>query len=370
MTLQGHRSVTRSSEANHDVDPRTAAANQVTCLARSPRKVAVKRARELVGKTLARRALTPWRVALTLGTSVSMGALTPAEASSGGLVEGVSINSVPVSSPHSVQAAGYQRNSLAGDTTASSATSAEFTAAEPTGATETHVDTAASDSSTGDSNADTLPETGFEWGMKLGVELPFGQTDGAGVSVRGIEYRSGDLGGVALLNVPIALDLGYRTSRSWWWGLEVGAGLGPTGDDCPDDTLCDFNNLRLSAQVIYNISPDSSVQPWVGALLGYEWLRPSVTQVVTVPSNDGGEQQVPIGAKEFLGGPQLGLEGGLQFSLADHVRLGPFMSAAMGAYLTDSFECASSLSCPDRDTVDGVRIHGWLGLGVRGTHGP
>jgi hypothetical protein len=215
-----------------------------------------------------------------------------------------------------------------------------------------------------------LPDTGFEWGMKLGVELPLGKTDGAGVTVRGTEFRSGDLGGVALLNVPIALDLGYRTSRHWWWGLEAGAGLGPEGDDCPDDMLCDFNNLRLSAQVIYNIAPDSSSEPWIGALLGYEWLRPSVTQVITVPANDGGEQQVPIGAKEFLSGPHIALEGGLQFSLADHVRLGPFISAALGAYLTDSFECASNLSCPDRDTVDGIRLHSWLGLGLRGTHGP
>ena len=105
-------------------------------------------------------------------------------------------------------------------------------------------------------------------------------------------------------------------------------------------------------------------------LLGYEWLRPSVKQVISVPGSDGRDQQYQLSAKEFLGGPQLGLEGGLQFSLAEHVRLGPFATAAVGAYLTDSFDCPAGLDCPDRSTVDGVRIHGWIGLGVRGTHGP
>jgi hypothetical protein len=212
--------------------------------------------------------------------------------------------------------------------------------------------------------AHPVSETGFEWGLKLAFEWPLGDADG-GVSVLGEQARSGALRGIGGFRVPIALDLGYRTSRSWWLGVEAGAGLGPAGDDCVADTECEWSSVRLGAQAIYQFEPGASTEPWLGAILGYEWLRGSVTRVLTV----GGEDY-PIKARELLGGPLLSVEGGLQFELADALRVGPYVSGTGGVYLTDSFDCIEELGCPDDGSVDDKRVHFWVGLGVRGTHGP
>jgi hypothetical protein len=39
-------------------------------------------------------------------------------------------------------------------------------------------------------------------------------------------------------------------------------------------------------------------------------------------------------------------------------------------YLTDSFDCPDGFSCPDDGSVEDKKLHAWLGIGVRGTHGP
>ncbi len=214
-----------------------------------------------------------------------------------------------------------------------------------------------------------LPEQGFEWGLKLGFELPLGDADG-GASVLGQQIRSGALSGIGSFRVPIGLDLGYRTSQRWWWGLEAGAGLGPAGDDCVDGATCEWSSLRLGAQAIYHLDPASSIDPWLGAVLGWEWLRGSAA--LSVPYVDAaGEEQLGVAkARELLGGPQVALEGGLSTALDDNLALGLFAAAAAGMYLSDDFDCPAQLGCPTDSSVDDKKVHVWLGLGVRGTHGP
>ncbi len=214
-----------------------------------------------------------------------------------------------------------------------------------------------------------LPEQGFEWGLKLGFELPLGDADG-GHTVLGQQLRSGSLSGIGDFRIPIALDLGYRTAPDWWLGIEAGAGLGPAGDDCIEGATCEWSSLRLGAQAIYHLSPESSLDPWLGAVVGWEWLRGSVGLAVPFTGPNGEEQTGVVKARELLGGPQIALEGGLSNALDEHLTVGLFAAAAAGMYITDSFECPEELGCPNDGSVDDKALHLWLGLGVRGTHGP
>lgn len=214
-----------------------------------------------------------------------------------------------------------------------------------------------------------LPDHGFQWGLKLGMELPLGHADG-GLRVLGQELRSGELDGYGAIRVPIALDLGYRLDSKWWLGLEAGTGLGPVGHDCPESANCEWSSMRLGAQAIVHLDAGGDLDPWVGAIVGYEWLRSSVGLGLSVDDDMGNRQTAVAKAKELLGGPQLALQAGLDFSLEEHVTLGPFASAAVGMYLQNSYDCPGQLGCPDGGRVEDARVHAWLGLGVRGTHGP
>ncbi|HEX2730787.1 MAG TPA: hypothetical protein VHM70_04250 [Polyangiaceae bacterium] len=214
-----------------------------------------------------------------------------------------------------------------------------------------------------------LPETGFEYGLRVGLELPLGQIDkGASIFGGAIQTRSGDLDGVAKLSVPLTLDLGYRADARWWWGLEAGAATGPVGGDCISGASCEWAALRLAAQTIYRFSSDSQ-GPWIGLGLGYEWFRGSVSQVISL-SDDPNASTAAVKAREYLGGPKLEVLGGLDFELSEHLRLGPYAAGSLGVYLRDLYECPSALLCPTDKGVDDPRLHAWLGLGVRAVNGP
>lgn len=220
-------------------------------------------------------------------------------------------------------------------------------------------------------DANALPATGFEYGLRLGLELPIGDIDGGASVLDGaLQTRDGSMGGVSSFGVPVSLDLGYRTSEHWWWGLNAGAGTGPVGSDCPDNASCEWASLRLAAQAMYSLQPASASSiPWFGLSLGYESLRGSVAQSLSV-SQDPDASAVSVKAREYLGGPFLSLQGGLDFTLAEHLRIGPFLSGLVGSYLRDQYECPSALGCPGGSGLDEPKVHAWLGLGVRGSNGP
>lgn len=215
-----------------------------------------------------------------------------------------------------------------------------------------------------DSDPALLPDHGFEHGLRLGVSLPLGRSD------EGNELRSGDLNGVVGVRIPLWLDIGYRLNSNWWLGTAAQLGLGTAGSDCDDNQECEWSDLRLAAQAIYSLAPDASVDPWIGLGLGWEWLRGSVT--LTVPGSVvGQDQDIAVRLQEVLSGPQLFLQGGLRFKLGEALTVGPFATAAAGVYLTDSVSCPDGVpACESANGIDDNQLHAWLGLGVRGTHGP
>ncbi len=218
-------------------------------------------------------------------------------------------------------------------------------------------------------------QSGFAYGLRLGASVPWGKTD-APVALPAL--RSGTLRDLVLLRTPLWLDLGYQLDAHWWLGLQTQLAVGLFGDDCPKDADCHFTELRLGAQVLYHGERHNGRALWGGMSLGWESLWASMTRAaqglnVEVPAGSGVDASaVALTAKELLGGPQLTLEAGLDWELGESLTWGPYLSTAVGTYIRDSFTCPSALRgfCPEDREVEKLRVHGWVGAGLRLTHGP
>lgn len=213
----------------------------------------------------------------------------------------------------------------------------------------------------------TLPETGFQWGLAVAFGLPLGKADGGaslfadtGNGAQPFSIRDGSMSGLVSYHVPLALDLGYRLSPTWWIGLRPQAATGGKGDQCPTGATCFFADARVSALAKYHFAPHSSMDPWLGLALGWEWLFTSLA--ASVPE--------AVDAKQNLSGPLLQALGGLAFDLGGHLRVGPFASAAVGRYVWNGLECSEALGCPDSYFVRDGGFHAWLSIGISGDYGP
>lgn len=224
----------------------------------------------------------------------------------------------------------------------------------------------------------SLPDSGFEWGIGVGFALPFGYADsGARVFEAGssgadasMQIRDGSMDGLVTYRVPLILELGYRLSPRWWIGLRPEIATGGYGGECPTAANCKWTDLRLGALAKLHVAPGSPMDPWLGVNLGWEWMRPS-TSVVLPGEVTGSAAAQSVNIKQTIGGPLLEVLGGLRFDFGEHVQAGPFVSAAIGRYVRSWFECASTaVGCASPSWIDDGAFHGWLSIGIGGTHGP
>jgi hypothetical protein len=114
--------------------------------------------------------------------------------------------------------------------------------------------------------------------------------------------------------------------------------------------------VAFGAQAHDHFLPESALDPWLGAGLGYEVLG------LTQSGGDRINPNLPSEEGNSYSGFFLSLQAGADFKASSSFAMGPFVSAAIGHYNV------SSLSLPnyDRsDTMDGG-IHEWFTLGVRG----
>jgi hypothetical protein len=200
-------------------------------------------------------------------------------------------------------------------------------------------------------------ETGFEGGLRLGYGIPLGEA-----------AEGADLSDVIGGQIPIWIDLGYRVIDPLFIGLYFQYGIGLVGGDLGDacdalDLDCSTSDMRLGVQGHYHISPTENLDPWVGLGIGYEWMGESVEGAgLTLDSTASGI--------EFLD-----LQAGLDISVAEHVKIGPFLSFSLGQYSSVSAECDGlQPACEMVGTRDGdieeTAMHEWLMIGVRGAYVP
>lgn len=205
--------------------------------------------------------------------------------------------------------------------------------------------------------------TGFSTGLRLGVGVPLGK---AGQDLFG---AGRDLGDLTPWRMPVWLDVGYALSGALTIGAYAQVGAGGVGDACAGD--CDWSDARLGVQAEWRFAPGAPVNPWLGAGLGYEWLSFRQLLVGQVPDGMGGMETVTGRATEHFAGPELTLQGGVDFQVEDALRIGPYASATASQYVTDSFSCTPANElCPDGGSIHGAAFHSWIGVGLRGAYTP
>lgn len=155
---------------------------------------------------------------------------------------------------------------------------------------------------------------------------------------------------VAKAQLPIQLDVLWRFTDRFALGPYFSYGFGVLGNDVADDcdrlgADCSVATLRVGVQGTYVLPQLANrLLPWLGAGIGYEWVRASVSAGAfdTTQSVSGWEL--------------FNLQAGADFTLGS-------TKFAMGPYGVFSFGRYSSV---DGNAVAEKAWHEWLHLGVRG----
>lgn len=210
----------------------------------------------------------------------------------------------------------------------------------------------------------TARAEGFELGARVGYAFPMGKLSDQGTNNSLADAVSG--------MVPLQLDIGYRVLPSLMVGGYVMYGFGIVSDTIDKqcdalkalgaDATCSAHDVRLGLQAQYHFAPKASLDPWLGAGIGYEWLTFGVHAARAGVSND---TSVTGKGFEFIN-----LQGGVDFAVAPGLGLGPFLSFSVGQYGESSTSCDGA-GCDASDStsqdIDDKALHQWLTLGVRGT---
>jgi hypothetical protein len=204
--------------------------------------------------------------------------------------------------------------------------------------------------------------------LHLGLRTGFGLPLGHYAAIRTVaSFRNTDVNALSddtYGAIPIWLDVGYRWSAHWMFGVYAMAGLvlpktaetsDPLGGGCPDGLECSAFGVRLGLQAQYRFAPGESLDPWLGLGIGYEWIWSDL---------EGEVFSIPVDASNDYAGPDLAhVQGGLDIRVSDSASLGPFLSLSAMRYTS----CTATISGDTVDCeLDEQSWHGWLMLGVRG----
>ncbi len=193
---------------------------------------------------------------------------------------------------------------------------------------------------------------GFELGLRTGFGFPMGQIQ---------ELRTGErspLGDGIHGQIPIWLDLGWRITPRWMVGVYGSYGFilvkeaaeGEPG--CPASESCSGANWRFGAQAQFHFLPYASVDPWVGAGLGYELHR---------LTRSGGARDA---TSQLRGWEFLNLQAGVDFPSDSGSAFGLFVGYTMGQFTHYSGTYGGQ---EESGEISRVATHQWLMLGLRGT---
>jgi len=200
-------------------------------------------------------------------------------------------------------------------------------------------------------------------GIEIGVRLGYGIPKGAVASGPGSDLSLGIKG-----MIPVQVEAGYRVIPALLVGAYFQYGFGLLGDTISSacnstqaqaaNMGCSVRDLRLGVQAHYHFLARERLDPWLGLGIGYEWLGFSVS---------ASSQGVSASSLSTIRGFEfVNFQGGLDFSIADHVVLGPVVSLAVGKYSTDS--TSSSFGTDTSSDITDPALHYWLILGVRAAY--
>ncbi|HUJ27500.1 MAG TPA: hypothetical protein VLW85_15855 [Myxococcales bacterium] len=156
------------------------------------------------------------------------------------------------------------------------------------------------------------------------------------------DNTNGGLGDQVAGQLPIWLEAGWRFSKNVYAGLYYQYAFG-FSNNCIAGGDCGSHGMRFGIEGIYNVAPDSMIQPWVGLGVGYE------TMSVTFNGADS----------SYKGLELVNIQLGADFAASKQFSIGPFVSYSLFGKFTSQDQNGVS-----NDISAG---HNWLQLGLKAT---
>jgi hypothetical protein len=184
----------------------------------------------------------------------------------------------------------------------------------------------------------TPSDVGFSFGLRIGYSAPFGTANGAPLSsvVQGV--------------VPIGAEMGWFLNRNLYIGgyflYGFGIATNVSNDVCSNidasgnEETCSATMLRFGAVADWHFRPQTPIDPWAGAGLGYD--------IINLEAQDTAAGTLDQSAA--LHGFLVSIEGGIDFKPLSYFGLGPYMELATGHYSSD---------------YSSTSLHTWLTFGAR-----
>ena len=179
--------------------------------------------------------------------------------------------------------------------------------------------------------------------LEVGMRLAFGQPAG------NVDARSGDtLDQTVGATVPLWFEGGWRPNSRWFVGANLIYAPGFAGQALSQSCSgqCTPEDVRVGAEAEFHFQSRQRWDPWVGAGIGYEWLR----------------VHAPGGVLGLQGWEMVNAQVGLDYASSPGFRGGPFLAVSIGEYqswFSDSPRDTSSLGPPS--------AHAWVTFGLKAT---
>ncbi|MDB4955810.1 MAG: hypothetical protein JWO36_3379 [Myxococcales bacterium] len=193
--------------------------------------------------------------------------------------------------------------------------------------------------------SDEFGHAGFEFGMRIADLIPSGKfawlsSSGSGLNSSQDVTLSQATGG----GFDLVFDLGQRVNRMVFWGIQVAYAPSMTQPD-PCAYSCKNSNFRIGGDVMIHphvAQLPPKFDPFIGFGVNYDQF--------TV----GTESTMPIGVygMEFVN-----VQVGTDYLVRPHVSAGVYLSTSFGMYFG-----------ADHSKTEGVQLHEWFSIGIRGAY--
>ena len=198
--------------------------------------------------------------------------------------------------------------------------------------------------------AEELP-TRFEAAVRAAAGFPIGSATGETT----LKPNGTPLADLMSWSVPLELELGARIGPAFVGGY-VSYAFAKAGSALEAGTSRSASNVRFGFEVLWHLSPEHAVDPWVGLGVGYEWLN------LSIGGAGGGAITGSVRGFEWVN-----LQLGIDFTLGRNFRLGPFVRSRVGQYDTGSLGVLNTQGGGASTTGDiqSKAVHTWIDVGLR-----
>ena len=156
--------------------------------------------------------------------------------------------------------------------------------------------------------------------------------------------------------IPFTLDALFRVTRAFRVGLYGSYAIVSLGDAAKRGADLSGSWLKYGLELQYHLSPEASMNPWVGYGIGLENVKASGSVSGITVSN-------AITGIEFAH-----LMAGLDFKATSALSVGPFVDFSLGQYSSTHAEINGTEIPGTGGDIKDKAMHMWLYLGLRGNY--